>query len=317
MKRNHLAALTDKEPRGFTRRQSYEIFRALFVEGDAAGAAGGAAAADGASAGGNAGAGGVAQAGAGADTGKTGGAAQAGDKPAGSAAENLAKLDGVIDATAKPPEVVNPEDQKALLIKNGAKAEDVDKLKPEELQAKYDEAKAAEGKPPAEKGELKITMPEGVEIPEADLANFKAILSDDKMKPEERGQALLEMHAKALKAAGEQPLQLWFDTQVKWQGEVKADKELGGTNFDVTRANMAKAVSEVMGADAAATFEALKFTGAANHPAIVRLVARFSKAYVEGTPVGGAAPGSVANKDFASRVAAMYPSATGSQPAAQ
>lgn len=239
--------------------------------------------------------------------------AAAGGEPGG-AAKALADLAPLVDGGdgKEASAAVTADDQRKFLVEKGGKADELAKLSEAELKTKYDEAKTADGQE-AKPGEITITVPEGIEIDEKTLGDFKAILSDDKMKPSDRAQKLIEMHASALKAVSEAPLNLWYDTQVKWQGEVKADKELGGANLDANRAAMAKAISGVMGDKAAETFEALKYTGAANHPAIVRLLSRVSNLLVEGDLVSGAAPRAAKSKGFASAVAAMYPSASGSQ----
>lgn len=317
MRFDQLTALTDHEPRGFQRRHMYEALRGLFAENAAAPAAGGGAAAAAVVA--DPAAAPVAAAPAAAPGAAP--PAKIDDKAAaapaaGDAASKVAALDPLIDPKAAPPVVVTPDDQKKLLIEKGAKAEDLDKLKPEELQAKYDEAKKADEGKPAAPADYEIKVPEGIEIDEKAVTDFKAIMADDKLSPADRANKLVEMHAAALKASAEKPMQLWFDTQKKWQDEVRADKEIGGTNLDANRSNIAKAITDIMGDQAAATFEALKYTGAANHPAIVRLFARMSKVFVEGGPAAGSAPGAGHSKDFATRVAAMYPSATGSQQSA-
>jgi hypothetical protein len=317
MRFTNFAALTDHEPRGFKRRKSYEAIRGLFAEGDPAAPAGGAAPAAAAPATPATPASTPAAAAPAAATpsAPAGDAAAAGSAEP-TAAEKVAALEPLVDPKATPAAEVKPEDRKAFLIAKGAKAEELDALKPEELKAKYDEAKAKDATP-ADKDkkpvEIEIKVPEGIEIGEKEVAEFKALMTDEKLSPADRAQKLVEMHAAALKATAEKPMALWFETQKQWQEQVRADSEIGGTNLDANRSNIAKAITDIMGDKAAETFEALKYTGAANHPAIVRLFARMSKAFVEGGPASGSAPGAGHSKDFASRVAAMYPSATGSQ----
>lgn len=324
MKVTTTGALTITAPRHFTRTKSYEALRGCFAENPGAGAgAGGAAAGAGAPAAGGA----PGNAAAGAPAGGAGAPAAAAGKPAAgagagapTAAEQLDTIESII---ADDPEAaaaagkVSAEDQRKYLVEKGGKADDLAKLDEAALQKAYDAQKTKDAAPAAKPGDIEIKVPDGIEIDEKVLTDFKALLSDDKLTPAERGQKLIEMHSQALqaaaKAATEAPVQMWYDTQKKWNEEVRADKEIGGEALKATQANIAKVITEVMGPDAKKTFEAMKLTGAANHPAICRLMARVSKLFVEGDGIAGNALSSAKSRSFAQRVANMYPSATGSQ----
>lgn len=233
------------------------------------------------------------------------------------AAGDAAKPADIIGAPPVAAEPAKPtaDEQRKFLADKGGKAEDIAKLTEAELQAKFDEAKGADATATAAK-EIDVKLPEGFTVDDKVLGDFKALLADAKLTPTERAQKLVDMHASALKAVTEAPQKAWDELNTKWQGEVKADKELGGTNFDTMRSTIAKAITDVGGSEAAAIFEAFKTTGAANNPAIVRLVYRMSKALVEGGPAAGGAPASK-GKGFAAAVQAMYPSAkNGAAPAA-
>lgn len=235
-------------------------------------------------------------------------------KPAAGAAESVATLEPVIGEGE--PAAVTVEDQRKYLVEKGGKADEIAKLTDADLKTQFDAKKAEEVKPAAAAGELEITPPEGMkleDLDQAELGKFKEIMLDDKLSPSERASKLVAMHATQLRAAAEQPMQLWFKTQKEWQDKVNADTEIGGAALSQNRANMSKAITDIMGDQATETFEALKFTGAANHPAIVRLIARMSKAFVEGSLTAGAAPGT-AKRGTAASIAAMYPSASNHQP---
>lgn len=230
-------------------------------------------------------------------------AADAGTKPA---AEPTSLL-----ATSKPeggekPAPVSLEDAKKYLTEKGAKAEDLAKLDETALRAKYDEAKAAEAKA-APGSEIDIKLPEGVTVDEKLLADFKGIIADAKLSPSERAQKLADMHLAALNAATEASTKLWTDTQKKWADEVRADKELGGSNFDPMRATAAKAIDQLFPnkEEADRVRMALDFTGAGNNPEIIRAFYRAGKALSEGGPVAGKPTGSGGPKSAA---ATLYPS---------
>jgi hypothetical protein len=231
------------------------------------------------------------------------------------AAPAAASAEPVI-AAGQQPAVTIEDQRKYLAEKVGGKPEELAKLSEADLRKQYDEAKSKEGQPPALKAEdIKITVPQGIEIDEPQMNAFKALIADAKLTPIERAQKLIDMHVAALKSTAEAPLNLWNETQAKWQGEVKADPEIGGQNFDRMRSTIAKAITEVGGKEAEAIFEALRYTGAANNPAIVRAFFRMSARLVEGGPVVGGALASGKGRTFAERIQGMYPSASDGIPA--
>ena len=70
-----------------------------------------------------------------------------------------------------------------------------------------------------------------------------------------------------------------------WVGEIKADKEIGGANFD-TSVRHAQAAAKKFGSPE--FLAALDATGMGSHPELVRVFARIGKAMAEDTFV---APG--------------------------
>lgn len=213
---------------------------------------------------------------------------------------------------AEPPAVAL-DDAKKYLTEKGVKADDLAKLDEAAIRAKYDEQKAADAKAAeAKANDFEVKAPEGLILDEKQVADFKALLTDDKTPLAERGQKLIDMHAAALKAQAEASNTLWRDTQAKWQGEVKADGEIGGQNYDAMRARIAKAIDEIGGKEAPKMREAFDFTGAGNNPEIIRLLDRMAKAVTEGGPVAGGAP-AAAGDATKKALAAMYPTAAAGQ----
>lgn len=308
-----------------------EVIRALFVDGAAAAApGGGGSAAAAAGGGGDKGAapaaGAAAGAAAAAPVGDKGGAPAAGkdgDKGAQPAAGKGDEFEPVIGKGEAKPAAGEPtkaptvdEQRKFLTEKAGLKADEVAKLGEAELKTKYDEAVAAEAAKATKIDLTKLTAPEGIQLKPEAVKELADVLVDAKLTPQERAQKLIDAHGAALKEAVEANFNAWRDLQKTWQAEIKADKEIGGDKYNASRAAITNAVTQIMGKDADATFEAFKATGAGNNPLIVRLMARIGNLLAEGTHVSGDAPGAAKTKSFAQRVAAMYPSASGSQPAA-
>lgn len=212
-------------------------------------------------------------------------------------------------AAEAKPDAVALDDAKKYLVEKGAKADDLTKLDEAAIRAKYDEQKAADAKAAEAKAkDFELKAPEGLSLDEKQVAEFKALLTDDKAPLAERAQKLIDLHAAALKQQAEASSNLWRQTQDKWQGEVKADKELGGQNFDAMRSTIAKAIDEIGGEQAAKMREAFDFTGAGNNPEIIRLLYRMAKAATEGGPVTGGTP--AADGDATKKaLASMYPTA--------
>jgi hypothetical protein len=175
-----------------------------------------------------------------------------------------------------------------------------------EEKPKEDEEKKPEPKAPEEYADF--TMPEGTSLDEASATEFKGLAKELDLT-QEQAQKLLSFGGDKIKALAEAPYKAWSETQTKWQAEVKADPEIGGTKFQ----DSVKAAALVFqpgesnpfvtnDADAQALREALNMTGAGNNPALVKLFVRMGNLLKEpGNLTGGPMNKS---KDFLN---AMYP----------
>lgn len=150
----------------------------------------------------------------------------------------------------------------------------------------------------------KLALPEGFELPE-ELGKEFTKLVNDKMTPQERGQALLDLYTKQVedqaKAGVEAGAKAWADLNAQWRDEIKAlpefagkvDEELGATKQALLAAG---ATPEF--------FKALDLTGAGNNSHIVQMFHKLTQHLREGKGVSGGA------KPMSARSAAsiMYPS---------
>lgn len=102
-------------------------------------------------------------------------------------------------------------------------------------------------------------------------------------------QKLIDLAARQTKAANEALLAQWDKQQQDWQTEIKADKEIGGDKLATVLSTFSKVAHDPELTDPE-FLNGLNFTGAGNHPAIVRTLARWSKALAEGGPVRGNPP---------------------------
>jgi hypothetical protein len=155
-----------------------------------------------------------------------------------------------------------------------------------------DEPPKPEPRAPEEYAEF--TKPEGLEFDPDALSEFK-IFAKEQDLTQEQAQKLLEFGGAKIKAMTEAPYKLWAETQAKWQEEVKADPEIGGTKFQdsVKTAALVFEPGESNpfvkdAAEAESLREALNATGAGNNPAIVKLFVKMGNILKE--------PGSLTGK---------------------
>jgi hypothetical protein len=127
---------------------------------------------------------------------------------------------------------------------------------------------------------------------------------------QEQAQKLLDFGGEKLRAQIEAPYKLWAETQAKWQAEVKADKEIGGTKLEQSIKDAAQVF--VPGesnpfvksdAEAKALREALNMTGAGNNPAMVKFFVKIGALLKEPGSLSG---GPVRDKQD-TLLAKMYP----------
>jgi hypothetical protein len=191
---------------------------------------------------------------------------------------------GVAKAAAEPakPADAPKKDEPAKPVTEG---------KPEEKAA---EAKAAEAAPPAEPlaaepvkpepVEYKYTIPEVIKLDDARKAELHTALDEFRANPAEGAQKLMNLHASAMTAFKDSLLQLqkdaFNDTRKEWRTKVMADAEIGGAGHMTAMqaiarvrdaaVSAAKPGSKQYQADMAAFNDALRITGAGDHPAILR-----------------------------------------------
>ena len=131
----------------------------------------------------------------------------------------------------------------------------------------------------------KITLPEGLSKDDALFGDFTNLAKEHGL-PMPVAQTLVDLAAKQVQAANQKLQASWDKQNADWQAEVRADKEIGGDNLQGLLQTFSKVASDPELSDPKFR-EALAFTGAGNHPAIVRTLARWAKALSEGGPVRG------------------------------
>jgi hypothetical protein len=138
----------------------------------------------------------------------------------------------------------------------------------------------------------KLTLPEGMKADDPVFKSFAETFTDDKLDPQTRGQKLLDLYKDAVSGIREQTMKVWTDTNEAWKNQVRADPEIGGAKFEATKTTIAKAIDS-LGPELSVAFrQGLDATGAGNHPAIWKGLAKMAGLLTEGGHVSGNPPAS-------------------------
>lgn len=172
-----------------------------------------------------------------------------------------------------------------------------------DLLADDDEGKTPEGKdgqadkPEDAKPETyeALTLPEGVQIDEAALAQAKTLFGEHKI-PLETANKLVAFYAQQQQEAANQTLAGFTQVKKDWQAAIKADAEFGGDKLPQTL-GAAKAVLGKFGDKT--LLNDLKEWGWANHPGFIKLLARVNAHLSEDTLVTADATTQAAPKSAA------------------
>jgi len=151
------------------------------------------------------------------------------------------------------------------------------KEEPPKEEPPKEEPPKEEPKPKAPEEYAEFAIPEGTTLDEQTATEFKGLAKELDLTQEE-AQKLLDFGGGKLRAQLEAPYKVWNEMQAKWQAEVKADPEIGGTKYDesVKTAALVFQPGESnpfvkTAAEETALRQALLTTGAGNNPAMVKL----------------------------------------------
>ena len=133
----------------------------------------------------------------------------------------------------------------------------------------------------------KLTLPEGFDKGEH-FAQFTEWAKEAGINQPQAAK-LIDLYTAAAKASVEANTQEWEKQNTDWQAEVKADKELGGTNLTTVKQTISKVLDNPDMSDPKFR-EALDFTGAGNNPAVIRTLYRWAQKLSEGASIAGAPP---------------------------
>ena len=146
--------------------------------------------------------------------------------------------------------------------------------------------------PPAAFDITGLTLPEGFEL-DADAGKaFADILGNDKLTPQERGQALADLHAQTVQQVTQavteqlqaQGMEQFLKMNADWEKQTAALPEFKA-NPDAEVGKIFQVLTTLGAGEE--FFKAVDMTGAGNHPAIMQVLHRLVQRFLEGGPVGG------------------------------
>lgn len=150
-------------------------------------------------------------------------------------------------------------------------------------------AKAADGDETAKKAEGApetygdFTAPEGVELASEAVEGFKSIAKELNLS-QDAAQKLVDYHVKHSTEQAQAQATAFKEMSEGWAAASKADKDIGGANFEANTAAARKAITE-FGTPELVT--ALNTSGLGNHPEVVRVFAKVGKMMAEDGVVTG------------------------------
>jgi len=95
---------------------------------------------------------------------------------------------------------------------------------------------------------------------------------------QDQAQKFIDLAMARETAAAQRGVQAFVDLQNQWVSEIKADPDIGGNKLKASLASAARAIDRL---DVPGLREALNFTGAGNHPAIVKAFVRLGQMIAE------------------------------------
>lgn len=128
-----------------------------------------------------------------------------------------------------------------------------------------------------------FALPEGMTVDQPILDEAKSLFAEDGLS-QERAQKYVDLYTNKLKESAEAPYKLWAETQKQWQDSIRNDPEVGGSKLAENLGVAAKALDR-FGGDKLR--QALNFTGAGNHPDVIKAFVQIGKAISEGKFVTG------------------------------
>jgi hypothetical protein len=116
-------------------------------------------------------------------------------------------------------------------------------------------------------------MPEGVTVDAEQLKPVTELFAASGLD-QEQAQKFIDLALARETAATQRGTQAFVDLQNQWVSEIKADPDIGGDRLELSLASAARAIDRL---EVPGLREALGFTGAGNHPAVVKAFVRLGR----------------------------------------
>ena len=124
-------------------------------------------------------------------------------------------------------------------------------------------------------GEFKL--PEGVTVDADSLKPATELFAETGLS-QDQAQKFIDLAMARETAAAHKSVQAFVDLQNQWVSEIKADPDIGGDRLKNSLASANRAIDRL---NVPGLREALNFTGAGNHPAIVKAFVRLGQMIAE------------------------------------
>ena len=135
-----------------------------------------------------------------------------------------------------------------------------------------------------------FTVPEGFTLDKEVVGEASALFKESNLT-QAQAQKLVDFYVRRTKESHDAPFDAWRDTQDRWAQEINSDPEIGGSKLQGTRASIGKLLDSLGDTKLTNSFrEVMDFTGAGNHPVVIKLLTRIAQRLTEGGPVRGSGP---------------------------
>ncbi len=118
-----------------------------------------------------------------------------------------------------------------------------------------------------------FTLPEGVTADPESLKPATELFAETGLS-QEQAQKFIDLAMARETAAAHRGVQAFVDLQNQWVSEIKADPDIGGDRLKASLASAGRAIDRL---NVPGLREALNFTGAGNHPAVVKAFVRLGQ----------------------------------------
>lgn len=198
-----------------------------------------------------------------------------------------AQAEGATGATG----AAETDEQKAERLKNETPEQKTEREAKEKTDGEAAAKIAEEKKAELVKSYDALKLPDGMPADQPAFLDFKAEAAELGL-PANAAQRLVDKIAPKMQEALEAPYKAWADMQAEWIASIKADKDMGGPNYQRNIAVCAKGIDALFPdvKENAAFREVLAVTGMGNNPLMFKAMMQWGKLSAEGRPTLGRTP---------------------------